>query len=156
MFVCLCSAAFTVTVRAVDPPVPSPAGLHIPAGGSAERKAIAAGLLVSFAKTWENSYPHPLGRPRAKDFRFIFHDLKAHDAWAWVIAEPVSNDGQWHLEYLTGLLHFVGQKWVVVNWLPDGDDPADEAKVNQAHAQFFKAMKTRYSDLPQDILPKAK
>lgn len=84
-------------------------GVHTPAKGSAERKAIMDAMRAKG------------GDP---DRVFIVRRLKISGNWAWLDCDPQSRDGSNHYEPESALLRNSGGKWKVVDQ-PCGEGDCD-------------------------------
>ena len=100
--------ALTVTLQSVA----AQTGVHIPAAGSAERKAIFDAM-----RTLGDNH----------DRIFVVRHLKVADGWAWVVADPQSPDGKQRYEAESALLHATGAGWSVVDQ-PCSEDGCDAKK----------------------------
>jgi len=108
---------------------------HIPATGSAERKAILDGL--------------------RGDQKVVFkvHYLKAHGDWAWVDVTPLDDKGKAVAEGGTSLMHKENGAWKAsdLSALPeDPDNPMQEPT-----PKFVKQLQKAFPGLPADIFPGA-
>lgn len=115
-------------------------GLHIPAPGSAERKAILDTLRKQ--GRW-------VGGP---DTVFVVTYLKVNKGWAWLSVLPESSDGLNHYENDGALMHKVGGKWVA---MPDGTGDGECAATDScpSDAAIFRRLKSKYPSLPSNIFP---
>jgi hypothetical protein len=109
--------------------------VHVPAAGSAERKAITDGL--------------------RGDQKVIFkiHYLKVHGDWAWIDVTPLDEKGQPVAEGGTSLMHKEAGGWKAMDLsgLPDDtDNPMQEPT-----AKFVKQLQKKFPGLPADIFPRA-
>lgn len=126
--------AFAGTVTAKTP-------THIPAKGSAERKAIMETLRGTVRKM------------SGLEVIFVVRHLKVNSDWAWVEAEPASADGSQHYETVAGLLHRKNGRWSYVEGPPEfavcEEDPdcADTAR-------YFRKLARKYPEASTEIFPK--
>ena len=105
-------------------------GVHTPAAGSAERKAI----LDAMRELGDNH-----------DRVLVVRYLRVSKDWAWVAGEPQSSDGTQHYEAESALLHKVNERWSVV------DRPCAEADCNE-RAEIMR-MLAKFPAAPSTIFP---
>ena len=112
-----------------------PAGAHIPAGGSAERKAITDGL--------------------RGDQKVIFkiHYLKVHGDWAWIDVTPLDEKGKAVAEGGTSLMHKETGGWKAMDLSALPEDP--DNPMQEPTAKFVKQLQKTFPGLPADIFPRA-
>lgn len=104
---------------------------HVPAKGSAERKAI----LNAYRAVW-------LKNSNYQGVVFVVDYLKAHGSWAFLRVSPQSPDGKNHYESEGGLLQKVGGRWRVL------ERTGGETKCD------LPCMKRKHPAMPSDIYPK--
>lgn len=113
-----------------------PAGAHIPAAGSAERKAITDGL-----------------RGEQKVI-FKIHYLKVHGDWAWIDVTPLDEKGKAVAEGGTSLMHKETAGWKAMDLSALPDDP--DNPMQEPTAKFVKQLQKTFPGLPADIFPRAR
>ena len=112
-----------------SPALAQTTGVHTPAAGSAERKAILDAM-----------------RSGANHDRiFIERYLRVSKGWAWVTGDPQSVDGQQQHEDESALLHKEKELWVVV------DRPCNEADCNE-RTEILR-MLAKFPTAPSTIFP---
>jgi hypothetical protein len=110
--------------------------VHTPEIGSVERKVIIDSVRAVYAE--QDAAKPPV--------IFVVPYLKVHGNWAWIRVEPQTKDGKQKYEPQSGLFRHEGERWVLVAWQPveEGTDVA----------AFFKELKAKNPEMPEDILPK--
>ncbi len=136
-FICsiafLATATFT-TVLADD--------VHVPAKGSAERKALLDAMrAVQFPK---------------QDVVYVVNYMKVHNDWAWVDISPQDRKGQAVAEGGPSLWHCKKGQWTYVDTSKVPEDPQDPLGPEDASPGFVKNLQKVFRDVPSDIFPKAK
>ena len=121
------SAAFAVATMTAT--LAQTTGVHTPAAGSAERKAILDAM---------RSGDNP-------DRIFVARYLRVSKDWAWVTGDPQSADGRQHYEAESALLHKDKERWSVV------DRPCTEADCNE-RAEIVR-MLAKFPTAPSTIFP---
>lgn len=114
--------------------------VHVPAKGSADRKAILD-VLRGQAKSMSGL-----------DVIFVVTHLKVGAGWAWVEAEPQSADGSQHYETMTGLLHLEKGRWRYVEGPPEAS-VCDEDPDCADTARYFRALAKKHPGVPAAIFP---
>lgn len=113
-------------------------GLHTPAPGTAERKAIFDAMRAEH---------RDLG-----DIVYVVSYLKVNKGWAWVNAAAQSRDGRNHYEGEQALLHRTHGRWKVIDKRPSwGECESDPSCANDR--QFFRKLKARRPAVPMNIFP---
>ena len=115
---------------AVAPALAQTTGVHTPAAGSAERKAILDAM---------RSGDNP-------DRSFIVRYLRVSKGWAWIAGEPLSVDGQQHYEAESALLHQEKERWVVVDRPCTEADCKERTEILRMLAKFPTAPSTIFPD----------
>jgi len=113
-----------------------PAGAHVPAAGSAERKAITDGL-----------------RGEQKVI-FKIHYLKVHADWAWIDVTPLDEKGKPVAEGGTSLMHKETGGWKAMDLSALPEDP--DNPMQEPTAKFVKQLQKTFPGLPADIFPRAR
>ena len=131
--VLMIAAAMALTLALNGLAQGTPAGAHVPAPGSAERKAITDGL--------------------RGDQKVVFkiHYLRVHGDWAWIDVTPMDAKGTAVAEGGTSLMHKEGgaRKTMDLSGLPDDpDNPMQEPT-----PKFVKQLQRKFPGLPADIFP---
>lgn len=113
-----------------------PEGVHVPAAGSLERKAITDGL--------------------RGDQKVIFkiHYLKAHGDWAWIDVTPLDEKGKPVAEGGASLMHKESGGWKAMDLSGLPDDP--DNPMQEPTARFVKQLQKTFPGLPADIFPRAR
>jgi hypothetical protein len=112
-----------------SPALAQTTGVHTPATGSVERKAILDAM---------RSGDNP-------DRSFVARYLRVSKGWAWITGDPQSVDGQQHYEAESALLRQEKERWVVV------DRPCTEADC-QERAEILR-MLAKFPTAPSTIFP---
>lgn len=126
---------------------------HVPAPGSAERKAVIDGLKAEYMEKGNAD-----GNPYNGTITFNVKYIKVNKTWAWVYAEPRSTSQLDQFGENSGYLlaRESDGKWRVQP-LPDPiDDPDDPENLDYPTAKDVAAMKKIYTYLPVDIFPRQK
>ena len=123
-------------------PAQSKGGLHVPARGSSERKAIMDSLRDNFKEQ------------AGAQVTFNVHYLKVHNGWAWVDVTPLDDKGKAVAEGGPSLLHYEEGSWKVMGLPELPEDPDDPMPAEDASPRFVKAARKKYQTLPADIFPK--
>jgi len=109
---------------------------HVPAKGSAERKAILDALRGD------------------QDVTFQVHYIKVHNGWAWVDTTPLDKRGNATAEGGPNLLHLENGKWTVKDLSKVPDDPSDPLGAEDASPRFVRNVRKTFPGVPADIFPK--
>ena len=112
-------------------------GIHTPARGSAERKAILDAMRLKVKEL------HQL------DVVFVVVTMKVGNVWAWVHTQPQSKDGSSHYEDFLALLKRTNGSWLVVEipcTEPDNPDCIDSPG-------YFGKLASRFPGMPRELLP---
>jgi hypothetical protein len=121
--------------------------LHTPAEDSAEREAIMDGL----RRHWQTTPNPDDGKTYRGRITFRVNYLKAHNAWAWVYAEPHSSLAKERFPENSGfLLQLRAGRWDVMK-LPKMDDNGDGA-FNPSPVDLARIRKM-YPSVATDIIP---
>ena len=110
--------------------------LHIPATGSAERKAIVDALRGD------------------QDSTFKVHYIKVHGDWCWIDTTPLDKQGHATAEGGPNLLHLENGKWKVMDLSTVPEDPKDPLGAEDASPGYVKNVMKRFPGVPRDIFPK--
>lgn len=114
-------------------------GLHTPAPGTPERKAIL------------NAQRKQL-QPLVGDTVLVVSYLKVNKGWAWLAALPQSPDGSNHYEGVNSLLHYANGSWKVVDGRPSwGECETDPDCADDT--RFFKKLRAKHPGVPSNIFP---
>ena len=113
-----------------------PAGAHIPAAGSAERKAITDGLRAE------------------QKVIFKIHYLKVHGDWAWIDVTPLDENGKPVAEGGRSLMHKEAGGWKAMDLSGLPDDP--DNPMQEPTPRFVKQLQKTFPGLPADIFPRAR
>ena len=111
-------------------------GPHVPANGSAERKAIVDALRGD------------------QDVMFKVHYIKVHSDWCWIDTTPLDKQGHATAEGGPNLLHLEGGKWKVMDLSTVPEDPKDPLGLEDASPGFVKNVMKTFPGVPRDIFPK--
>ena len=111
-------------------------GLHVPANGSAERKAIMDALRGD------------------QDVTFKVHYIKVHGDWCWVDTTPLDKQGHPTAEGGPNLLHRENGKWKVMDLSTVPEDPKDPLGAEDASPGYVKNVIKTFPGVPRDIFPK--
>src|SRR5215813_467404 len=111
-------------------------GPHIPANGSAERKAIVDALRGD------------------QDVIFKVHYIKVHGDWCWIDTTPLDKQGRATAEGGPNLLHLENGKWKVMDLSSVPEDPKDPLGAEDASPGFVKNVMKTFPGVPRDIFPK--
>ena|SRR5512138_1934265 len=109
---------------------------HIPANGSAERKAIVDGLRGD------------------QDVIFKVHYIKVHGSWCWIDTTPMDKQGRATAEGGPNLLHLEDGKWKVMDLSAVPEDPNDPLGPEDASRGYVKNLVKAFPTVPRDIFPK--
>ena len=109
---------------------------HIPASGSAERKAIVDALRAD------------------QDVIFKVHYIKVHGDWCWIDTTPMDKQGHATAEGGPNLLHLEDRKWKVMDLSTVPEDPKDPLGPEDASPGFVKNLLKTFPGVPRDIFPK--
>lgn len=112
---------------------PTTSGVHTPAAGSPERKAIVDATKAALAKQ---------GKPGVM---VQVPYLKVHNGWAWIQVNPRSADGSQNYESQSGLLREKAKAWTLLEWMPSEEGTDTKA--------YFTKLKAKYPSAPADIFP---
>ena len=111
-------------------------GPHIPASGSAERKAIVDALRGD------------------QDVIFKVHYIKAHGDWCWIDTTPLDKQGHPTAEGGPNLLHLENGKWKVMDLSNVPEDANDPLGAEDASPGYVKNLMKTFPGVPRDIFPK--
>jgi hypothetical protein len=111
-------------------------GPHVPANGSAERKAIMDALRGD------------------QDVTFKVHYIKVHGDWCWVDTTPLDKQGHPTAEGGPNLLHRENGKWKVKDLSTVPEDPKDPLGPEDASPGYVKNVMKTFPGVPRDIFPK--
>ena len=111
-------------------------GPHIPANGSAERKAILDALRGE------------------QDVVFKVHYIKVHGDWCWVDTTPLDKQGHATAEGGPNLLHLENGKWKVMDLATVPEDPNDPLGPEDASPGYVRNLIKTFPGVPRDIFPK--
>jgi len=111
---------------------------YTPPPGSAERKAVLDALRAWVAKQ------HRL------EVIFTVQHLKIKERYAWLQVLPESKDGSRQYESISALLRKEHGRWAVVE-VPCTEEENPDCV---GASGFFKRLKVRFPDVPEDILPR--
>ena len=129
-------ALLAVTLIAAPPPHANQRTVvHVPAAGSAERKAITDGL--------------------RGDQKVIFkiHYLKVHGDWAWIDVTPLDEKGKPVAEGGASLMHKEAGGWRAMDLSHMPEDP--DNPMQEPTPKFVKQLQKEFPGLPADIFPRA-
>ena len=112
------------------------AGPHVPATGSAERKAIVEALRGE------------------QDAIFKVHYIKVHGAWCWIDTTPLDKQGHPTAEGGPNLLHLENGKLKVMDLSTVPEDPNDPLGAEDASPGYVKNVMKTFPGVPRDIFPK--
>jgi hypothetical protein len=111
-------------------------GPHIPANGSAERKAIVDALRGE------------------QDVTFKVHYIKVHGDWCWIDTTPMDKQGHATAEGGPNLLQLQNGKWKVMDLSTVPEDPKDPLGAEDASPGYVKNVMKTFPGVPRDIFPK--
>ncbi len=114
-------------------------GLHTPAPGTTERKAILDTMRAQ--------------HPDLGNIVYVVGYLKVNQGWAWLSAAAQSRDGRNHYEGEQALLHRTHGHWKVVEMRPGGEECASNPACANDQ-QYFKKLKTQHPSVPMNIFPR--
>lgn len=117
-------------------------GVHTPAPGSAERKAILESLHAEYT-TGSGS-----------EVKFQVKHFKVHDGWAWINVVPLDKQGEAEGDEWPSLLHHQKGKWTLIDLMAIASDLDDPIGPMDPSPKFLKEIKKRYPGVPNDIFPK--
>jgi hypothetical protein len=109
---------------------------HIPANGSAERKAIVDALRGD------------------QDVIFKVHYIKVHGDWCWIDTTPLDKQGHATAEGGPNLLHLEDGKWKVMDLSTVPEDPKDPLGPEDASPGYVKNLIKTFPGVPRDIFPR--
>ena len=109
---------------------------HMPAQGTAERKAILDALRSDPQNT------------------FKVHYIKVHNGWCWVDTTPLDKQGKATAEGGPNLLHLEEGNWKVMDISKVPEDPKDPMGAEDASVGFVKNLIKTFPGVPRDIFPK--
>lgn len=72
--------------------------------------------------------------------------------WAWVSVAPVTQDGKWSGEPLTGLMHHTGGRWKVVEYI--GGEVSSSSNPEAAYQTWRTALLKKNPDCPAILVPR--
>jgi len=114
-------------------------GAHMPAEGSAERRAILDALRAGDS-----------GMPI-----YQVHFIRVHNGWAWVDTTPLDpKTKRATAEGGPNLLHLVSGKWQVMDLSQVPEDPNDPLGPEDASPTFVRNLRKTFKGCPADIFPK--
>lgn len=119
----------------------TPGGLHTPAKGSAERKAIMDVLRDDYFKQ------------NKQRVVFQVNYLKVHQGWAWADVTPLDDKGKAVAEGGPALLHNDKGAWVIVDLAQVADDPDNPMGPMDPSPLYIKNLQKKYPGVPTDIIP---
>jgi hypothetical protein len=109
---------------------------HVPANGSAERKAIVDALRAD------------------QNVIFKVHYIKVHGNWCWIDSTPMDKQGHATAEGGPNLLHLADGKWKVMDLSTVPEDPNDPLGPEDASPGYVKNLIKTFPGVPRDIFPK--
>ena len=109
---------------------------HIPANGTAERKAIVDALRGD------------------QDVIFKVHYIKVHGDWCWIDTTPMDKQGHATAEGGPNLLHQEDGKWKVMDLSTVPEDPKDPLGPEDASPGYVKNLIKTFPGVPRDIFPR--
>jgi hypothetical protein len=125
-----------VTINMAQTGKLSTTGVHKPAKGSAERRAILDALRT----------------PEAAQFKVSF--MRVHDGWAWADTTPLDKAGKPIAEGGPNLLQLVKGTWKVMDLSRVPEDPNDPMGAEDASKVFVANLRRTFPGVPADIFPK--
>jgi hypothetical protein len=125
--------------------------LHEPAKGSSERNALMDALRAEFSNPQSANY-----EPNRGTIIFVVKNLKVHNGWAWLFAEPRALDhpNDSFAEAGAFLLHQDGELWRVMKLPPMVADSSDPENVDYPTSRDVAEIRRMYPAVATDIFQK--
>jgi len=117
-------------------------GVHTPAKGSPERKAIMDALREGD----KNNFDKPVV--------YMVNYLRVHNGWAWTDVTPMDDKGKALAEGEQALLHYENGKWVSKDLSKVAEDPNDPLGPEDPSPRYIRNVLKVYPEAPADIFPR--